>query len=158
MEHEQVNGHVSKLPINAIPQTIRATPAVAATQDEVEEILKALYAAVEAGTYIPASPTTENPALSDNYIFNLKDEQQILLDLTFENFVTKILDVGKGSKRRISMGYPQEYLYVFKYPCQLQPRDQNEVERKNVLIYIKLNYRTVPNQMMFIVSFHENHP
>jgi hypothetical protein len=65
MEHEQVNGHVSKLPINAIPQTIRATPAVAATQDEVE--------------------------------------------------------------------------------------------RKSVLIYIKLNYRTVPNQIMFIVSFHENH-
>lgn len=57
-------------------------------------------------------------------------------------------------------GLPQEYLYVFKYPCKLNRRDAQEsgIISENLLIYIKINNRKIPHEKLFIVSFHKNRP
>ena len=82
----------------------------------------------------------------------------VLKDLTEINFVGKIKDVGKGAKKRLEKGLPQEYLYVFKYPCKLKRRDADYsgITNDNVLIYIKINDRKIPYKKVFIISFHKN--
>lgn len=82
----------------------------------------------------------------------------VLKDLTEINFVGKIKDVGKGAKKRLEKGLPQEYLYVFKYPCKLKRRDADYsgITNDNVLIYIKINDRNIPYKKVFIISFHKN--
>ena len=74
------------------------------------------------------------------------------------NFVGKIKDVGKGAKKRLEKGLPQEYLYVFKYPCELRRRDADEsgIVKEKLIIYIKINNRKIPYKKVFIVSFHKN--
>ena len=153
-------GHFTKLPLNAIKENVDADPKEPCTEAEVISVLHDLYIAVDNKSYIPHTPTADNPALSDDYIFDTEDENLVLKDLTKHNFVGKIKDVGKGAKRRIQQGLPQEYLYVFKYPCKLVRRDsqENQMDSDNVLIYIKINDRQVPNKKLFIVSFHKNRP
>ncbi len=157
MAEEQV-GHILKLPIGSVKQNIYAEPRVPHTQAEVDEVLHDLYSAVDHKNYVPQTPTVENPALSDDYIFDTEDENLVLKDLKQENFVGKILDLSKGAKKRKKKGLPQEYLYVFQYPCKLIRRDADDsgVVSKNVLIYIKVNDRKTPYEKVFIVSFHEN--
>lgn len=152
--------HLRKLPIDAIEESVDATPAVACGEDELLHVLQDLAKAVDEKTYIPQTPTADNPALSDDYVFNTSDENVILKDLSKENFVAKVRDVGKGAEKRKKMGYPQEYLYIFKYPCKLMRRDAEEsgVSYENVLIYIKVNDRKIPDEKVFIVSFHKNRP
>ncbi|MBQ9768037.1 MAG: hypothetical protein IJW37_08040 [Lachnospiraceae bacterium] len=152
--------HLRKLPIDAIEESVDATPAVACSEDELLHVLQDLAKAVDEKTYIPQTPTVENPALSDDYVFNTSDENMILKDLSKENFVAKVRDVGKGAEKRKKMGYPQEYLYIFKYPCKLIRRDSQEsvVSSENVLIYIKVNDRKIPDEKVFVVSFHKNRP
>lgn len=153
-------GHFTKLPLNAIKENVDADPKEPCTEAEVISVLHDLNIAVDNKSYIPHTPTADNPALSDDYIFDTDDENLVLKDLTKHNFVGKIKDVGKGAKRRIQQGLPQEYLYVFKYPCKLVRRDsqENQMDSDNVLIYIKINDRQVPNKKLFIVSFHKNRP
>ncbi len=120
-------------------------------------ILIDLKMAVDAGTYVPQTPTPENPALSDDYVFDTDDENAILKDLTREHFGGKVVDVGKGAKKRLARGYQQEYLYIFKYPCVLWKREAELGDStENVLIYIKINNRKVPNEKVCVVSFHKN--
>lgn len=159
MKDEKI-GHLIKLPIDAIRENVDAEPKVPCTEEEVISVLHDLRIAVDNQSYIPQTPTEDNPALSDNYIFDINDENLVLKDLTRLNFVGKIKDVGKGAKRRMKQGLPQEYLYVFKYPCKLSRRDAQEsgIKLDNVLIYIKINNRKVPNKKLFIVSFHKNRP
>lgn len=157
---KETTGHFRKLPIDAIDESVEGTPAVDCTDDELLTVLQDLSKAVDEKTYIPQTPTEENPALSDDYVFDTSDENMILKDLSKENFVAKVLDVSKGAARRKRLGYPQEYLYIFKYPCKLMRRDAQEsgLTYENVLIYIKVNDRKVPDEKVFVVSFHRNRP
>lgn len=151
-------GHIKKLPMNAIKEIVDADPKEKCTEKEILKILQDLYIAVDNKSYIPQVSTVENPALSDDYIFDTNDQNIILKDLTKLNFVGKIKDLSKGSKRRVKQGLPQEYLYVFKYPCKLARRDAQEsgTDYDKVLIYIKINNRQLPEKKLFIVSFHKN--
>lgn len=153
-------GHLIKLPINAIGETVDAEPKEPYTEAEVLSVLNDLRVAVDTKSYVPQTPTVDNPSLSDDYIFDTNDENLVLKDLTMQNFVGKIKDVGKGAKKRLEKGLPQEFLYVFKYPCRLLRRDaqESEMDADNVLIYIKINDRQIPYKKIFIISFHKNRP
>ncbi len=151
-------GNLICLPICSINESVNVDPKVNYTNEEVVQVLYDLYIAVDNKSYIAQTPTEANPALSDDYIFNTDDENFVLKDLTKENFVGKIVDLSKGSKKRKALGYPQEYLYVFQYPCILRRRDAQEsgITKENVLIYIKVNNRKVPYPRVFVISFHKN--
>lgn len=151
-------GHLLKLPIDAIDETVEAEPQVSYSEEEISEVLKDLYIAVDKKTYIPQTPTAENPALSDDYIFDTTDENLVLKDLKRENFVGKIKDLSKGAAKRRAKGLPEEYLYVFKYACKLLRRDAQNGGAEDVLIYIKINDRKVPFEKVFVISFHKNKP
>lgn len=145
MDKEKL-GHLVKLPINAIDEDISVEPIVQCPKSELLIVLQDLKFAVNRMDYVSATPTEENPALSDDYIFDTGDQNIILNDLNEVNFVGKIKDIGKGAKKRLAKGLPQEYLYVFKYPCRLQRRDADYsgIDNENVLIYIKINDRKIP--------------
>lgn len=151
-------GHFAKLRLEDISEVIEAEPRVECFDYEVKMILDDVNHAVDNKNYIPPTPTEENPALSDDYIFDTEDVNLILQDLNCDNFVAKILDLSKGAKKRKAKGYPQEYLYVFKYACRLSRLDVNTsgVEYDKVLIYIKINSRKIPINKVYIVSFHKN--
>lgn len=153
-------GHLLRLPIDSIQENVDAQPRVTCSEKEMMEVLKDLAIAVETQTYIPQTPTKDNPALSDDYIFDTNDENLVLKDLKKENFVGKVKDLGKGAKKRKEDGLPQEFLYVFKYPCKLNRRDAQEsgIISENLLISIKINNRKIPHEKLFIVSFHKNKP
>ena len=153
-------GNLVKLPLSAISESVEAEPRVAYSEDEISEVLRDLYAAVDKKTYIPQTPTADNPALSDDYIFDTNDENLVLKDLKRENFVGKIKDLSKGAAKRKANGFPEEYLYVFKYACKLMRRDAHSsgVENEEVLIYIKINDRKTPYDKVFVISFHKNKP
>lgn len=159
MEDEKIGSFI-KLSMDAFEESVSAEPKVSCTEEELFQILHDLSVAVNDKAYIPQTATRDNPSLSDDYIFNDNDESLILLDLTKANFVAKIKDIGKGAKNRIKQGLPQEYLYVFKYPCKLARRDAQEsgIDSDRVLIYIKINVRKVPYKKVFIISFHKNRP
>ncbi|WP_022766628.1 hypothetical protein [Butyrivibrio sp. XPD2006] len=160
MESDHKKGHFKQLSINAITEKVVVQPKVPCSDSEVFGVLADLKKAVEDESYVPATPTAQNPSLSDNYIFDKEDEKMILCDLKLANFVGKALDLSKGADKRKKLGLPQEYLYVFKYPCELIRRDADTsgVEKENILIYIKVNDRKIPNQIVFVVSFHKNNP
>ena len=156
--NEEKIGHLAKLPIDAIDEEVSAEPNVYCSESELSEMLKDLRRAVDERNYQPQAPTEENPALSDDYIFDSEEENIILKDLKEANFVGKIKDVGKGAKKRLEKGLPQEYLYVFKYPCELRRRDADDsgIVKEKLIIYIKINNRKIPYKKVFIVSFHKN--
>lgn len=150
-------GHLTKLPIDSIKEVVLVKPQVECSKSEILRVLKDIKTAVGGRDYVPQAPTRDSPSLSDEYIFDTNDEELILKDLSSNNFVGKIIDVGKGAKKRLENGLPQEYLYVFKYPCKLQRRDADiDEDLDNVLIYIKINNRKVPYRKVIIVSFHKN--
>ena len=153
-------GHLVKLPLDAITEFVEAEPQVAYSEDEVREVLNDLYNAVDKKTYIPQTPTVDNPALSDDYIFDTNDENLVLKDLKRDNFVGKIKDLSKGAVKRKARGLPDEYLYVFKYACKLMRRDAHlgALENEDILIYIKINDRKIPYDRVFVISFHKNKP
>lgn len=155
---EETLGHLIKLSIDAIDEDVYAEPRVECPKTEILEVLRDLKRAVDQKDYQPQAPTTENPSLSDDYIFDTEDENMVLKDLTESNFVGKIKDVGKGAKKRLEKGLPQEYLYVFKYPCRLKRRDAQDsgIPNEKLLIYIKINNRKTPYKKVFIISFHKN--
>lgn len=129
-------GHLVKLPLDAINEPVEAEPRVAYSEAEIREVLDDLYAAVDKKTYIPQTPTADNPALSDDYIFDTNDENLVLKDLKRDNFVGKIKDLSKGSAKRKAKGLPEEYLYVFKYACKLMRRDaqSSALETEDIII------------------------
>lgn len=92
-------GHLLRLPIGSIQENVDAKPRVTCSEKEIMEVLKDLAIAVETQTYIPQTPTKDNPALSDDYIFDTNDENLILKDLKKENFVGKVKDLGKGAEK-----------------------------------------------------------
>ena len=157
---EEKTEHVVKLPIDAIDEPVEATPQVPCSLNELINVLQDLSKAVDEKSYIPQTPTTDNPALSDDYVFDTSDENKILKDLKNENFVGKVLDLSKGAEKRRQKGFPQEYLYVFKYPCKLMRRDAEEsgISYEQILIYIKVNNRKIPHKKVIVVSFHKNRP
>ncbi|MGN1085305.1 MAG: hypothetical protein ACI4QX_09880 [Lachnospiraceae bacterium] len=157
---EATTEHFRKLPIDAIDEYVEAAPIIFCSDDELLTVLQDLSKAVDEKTYIPQTPTEENPALSDDYVFDTSDENKILKDLSKENFVAKVLDLSKGAAKRKKLGYPQEYLFIFKYPCKLMRRDAEEsgMTSEHVLIYIKVNDRKIPYEKVFVVSFHKNRP
>ena len=160
MESDHKKGHFKPLPINSITENVVVQPNVTCSDSEVSNVLADLKKAVEDESYVPATPTVQNPSLSDDYIFDKEDEKMILSNLKLVNFVGKALDLSKGAEKRKKHRLPQEYLYVFKYPCELIKRDADTsgVDKENVLIYIKINDRKMPNQIVFVVSFHKNRP
>lgn len=91
--------HLIKLPIDSISESVNVEPQVGCSEAEVLEVLQDLSLAVDSKTYVPQTPTEDNPALSDDYIFDTEDENFILKDLTWENFVGKVKDLGKGAKK-----------------------------------------------------------
>lgn len=159
MAEDQI-GHLVKLPLDAIKENVQAEPRVAYSEDEIEQVLSDLYDAVNRKNYIPQTPTKDNPALSDDYIFDSNDENLVLKDLKRENFVGKIKDLSKGAAKRRARGLPEEYLYVFKYACKLMRRDAQSsgVDDEDILIYIKVNDRKTPYERVFVISFHKNRP
>ena len=102
----------------------------------------------------------QNHALSDDYIFDTNDENLVLKDIKRDNFVGKIKDLSKGAAKRRAKGFPEEYLYVFKYACRLMRRDAHSgaPEDEDILIYIKVNDRKIPYDKVFVISFHKNKP
>jgi hypothetical protein len=157
---ESKNGHIIKISLGSIHERVDASPTVSYTVDEVETVIEDIAAAVDAQNYISETPTSKNPSLSAEYVFDTNDKNFILRDLKKENFVGKIKDLSKGAKKRLEHGLPQEYLYVFKYACKLPKRELNKekIAYKEMLIYIKINDRKIPYKKIFIVSFHENRP
>lgn len=157
MAEEQL-GHLWKIPMESIEQSVDAKPQVHCSPPEIVQILQDLYTAVENKAYVPQTPTPDTPALSDDYIFDTEDENLILKDLKEEKFVGKIKDLSKGAAKRKERGLLQEYLYVFQYPCRLLRRDAQEsgIASENILIYIKINNRKTPYEKVFIISFHKN--
>ena len=155
---DETQHHLWKIPLETIEQRVEANPKVDCSSDELEQMLQDLRKAVENKAYIPQTPTPDNPALSDDYVFKTEDENMILKDLTEENFVGKVKDLSKGAAKRKQQGFPQEHLYVFQYPCRLLKREtrSGEEESENVLIYIKINNRKIPYEKVFVVSFHKN--
>ena len=112
---EEKIGHLIKLPLDATNESVKAEPLVECSEKELSEVLRDLRIAVDEKNYIPQTPTKDNPALSDNYVFDTGDENFVLKDLKRENFVGKIKDLSKGAIKRKERGLPEEYLYVFKY-------------------------------------------
>lgn len=159
---ESAPQHVWKLPLEAIEEIVEAEPRVPYTEEEIQEVLKDLYTAVDNESYIQAVPTDDNPSLADDYVFSVEDEYKVLKDLKPENLVGKIEDLSKGAIRRRKQGLPKEFLYVFKYPCLLMKRKledvSNEPVSEKVLIYIKVNDRKFPEKRVFVISFHKNNP
>lgn len=153
-------GHIIKLSLSVIKESVEAEARVMCSDEELSEVLKDLYAAVDNKSYISPVSTADNPALSDDYVFDTDDENLILKDLRKDNFVGKIKDLSKGAAKRKEKGYPEEYLYVFKYACKLTriDADTSGVESDNILIYIKINNRKIPNDRVFVISFHKNRP
>lgn len=147
-----------KISLDILKETVIAEPKVPCSEQEILDILHDLAAAVDAGDYVVQTPTGENPSLSDDYIFDIEDENRILRDLTPVDHVAKIRDLSKGAVKRRDKGLPQEYLHVFQYPCSLQRRDAQEsrILNENILIYIKINVRRVPYEKVFVISFHKN--
>lgn len=141
-------------------EPVEAEPKVAYSEAEIDEVLSDLREAVNRKNYISQTPTKENPALSDDYIFDTNDENIVLKDLKRANFVGKIKDLSKGAAKRKALGLPQEYLYVFQYACRLLRRDAQTsgIEDENILIYIKINDRKTPYKRVFVISFHKNRP
>lgn len=152
--------HFVRLPLEDFQEQVEADPQVPCTEAEIKVVLEDLMVAVDEQSYIPATPTADNPDLSEAYIFDTDDVNLLLKDLRVENFVGKVLDVGKGAIKRKNRGFPQEYLYVFQYPCRLYRRDAQEsgVLTEDILIYVKINNRKIPYKKVFIVSFHKNRP
>ncbi len=148
--------HFIKLPIEVMEQSVSCRPKVACDDSEVMEVLQDLCGAIAMGTYF--GPPPDEPPLDETYIFDKYDMELILKDLSVDNFVGKIKDVGKGAKKRIQRGYPQEYLYVFQYACELKRKDFDDSGTNNekVLIYIKVNNRKEPTRNIFVISFHKN--
>ena len=140
-----------------IDNEVEVRPMVLCTETEIQDIVKELHKSVEKKDYKIAI-SNKNRALFEKYVLDSRDAEQILLDLQETDFVGKIVDVGKGAKKRLEKGLPQEYLYVFQYPCELKRRDAEEsgIEEERILIYIKINHRVVPYDQVFIISFHEN--
>ncbi|MEI3380310.1 MAG: hypothetical protein V8R43_01415 [Dorea sp.] len=92
--------HFVKLPLSSFPEQAEAEPQVPCTAEEIDMVLRDLTIAVKKENYIPATPTEENPALSEDYVFDTEDEKLILRELNSEHFVGKIKDVGKGARNR----------------------------------------------------------
>ena len=157
MTDEALN-HLWKIPLEAVKQRVEAKPQEYCSRTELEEMLQDLYKMVKNKTYIPQNPTPDNPALSDDYVFKTEDENTILMDLSEKNFVGKVKDLSKGAAKRKQQGLPQEYLYVFQYPCRLLKRETQIGEKvsEDILIYIKINNRKIPYEKVFVVSFHKN--
>ena len=149
--------HVCKLPLEESDEEVHARPRVESTQEEVTSILKELRGAVSEQNYAPPSPRGDELDLMTEYLLYPEDMEGILLDLKEENFVDKVRDMSEGGRRRVRKGFPPEFPFVFKYYCKLIRRDSGEkIIRDNVLIYIKINIRTVPNHIVFVISFHKN--
>ena len=154
---EDKTGHIHRVPISRNDR-VKAEPQVSCAEEEVGGVIRDLIASVDRGTYIPPSPRKDNPALSEEYVFDTADEKYILKDLKLENFVGKIKDLSKGAVRRMAKGYSQEYLYVFMYACKLSRRESlGSAEKERILIYIKVNNRKEPVKQVIVISFHRNH-
>lgn len=92
-------GHLTKLPIDSIKEVVSVKPQVECSKSEILRVLKDIKTAVGGRDYVPQAPTRDSPSLSDEYIFDTNDEELILKDLSSDNFVGKIIDVGKGAKK-----------------------------------------------------------
>ena len=151
-------GHIEKLPVGSINENVIAEPSVKWSADELKGVLEDLKQAVQLHNYVSPTPTPNNPALSDDYIFDTEDQDLILENLNQQNFVGKIKDLSKGALKRRALGFPEEYLYVFRFDSKLTRRDskENSDTSENVLIYIKINDRKIPYNKIFVVSFHKN--
>ncbi len=160
MDEARLTGHIRKLSINSINEKVSASPVVPCTQLDLQMVLASLKLAVETNSYYPVYASKDNPVLPDEYVFDAEDEKAVLKDLTSANFVAKIVDTSDSSKKRKRQGLPQEYLYVFKYPCELMRLDAQTsgVSTENVLVYIKIINRIIPSQKVLIISFHKNIP
>ena len=73
MADEQL-GHLWKIPIESVEQSVEAKTQVHCSPPEIAQMLQDLYVAVENKAYVPQTPTPDNPALSDDYIFDTEDE------------------------------------------------------------------------------------
>ena len=112
METDPKKGHFKPLSINSIAEKVDARPKVACTSSEIQEVLKDLATAVDDESYIPATPTKDNPSLSDDYIFDKGDEKLILKDLAPANFVGKIKTLEKVLKKERTMVFLRNtYMY-----------------------------------------------
>lgn len=99
MEKDKI-GHLIKLPMDAIKENVDADPKELCTDAEVSSVLHDLRIAVDNKSYIPHTPTVDNPALSDDYIFDTNDEMLVLKDLTKLNFVGRTKDYKRRNKER----------------------------------------------------------
>jgi hypothetical protein len=141
-------GHFRKLPMAGVCEQVSAGPKVACTEMEKQMLLADVHEAAKTGEYKPALPTEDNPSLSRDYIFDSNDEASVLKDLKIENFIAKIEDKSKGAEKRKEKGLPEEFLYVFAYPCELLCRSEDDSKnaRKELIIYIKINNRREPKK------------
>lgn len=62
--------HFTELSLDAFTECVEADPKVPYTADELEMVLRDLVNAVVEESYITATPTVDNPALSDDYVFD----------------------------------------------------------------------------------------
>lgn len=102
--------HFTELSLDAFTECAEADPKVPYTADELEMVLRDLVNAVVEESYITATPTVDNPALSDDYVFDSEDEKTILKSIGIQHFVGKNSRCGKRccqtQEKRISAGVP----------------------------------------------------
>ena len=147
--------NIVKVSFDDYDELVTAEPQVQCSEDELNLVLNDIYNAVTNGTYI--FPFDDRNNLFDEYIFKPKDQDYILKDLSKENFVGKIKDLSKGSLKRKEKGYPDEYLYVFKFACKVfRKEDIKKTSQEKIMISIKINDRKIPNNDLIVVSFHRN--
>lgn len=150
------NVNIVKVSFDDYDEEVTAEPQVPCSEQEVLSVLNDIYIAVNNDSYY--CPRDErNYSFFSYFNINKKEQDFILKDLTYSNFVAKIKNLNENSKARKLKGYPDEYLYVFKYPCEIYKRDDIKLLfPQKVMIYIKINNRKIPNKIVIVVSFHEN--
>ena len=121
--------HLVKLTMDSFARSVSARPSVPCTRAEVDKVLLELNAAVDDGSYIPETPTVDNPALSDDYIFTPEDKDYVLKDLSQHNFVGKVKDVGKGAKKRLSRGCRKSIYMFFNIRADFYDETAKNLER-----------------------------
>ena len=101
--------HFTELLLDAFTECVEADPKVPYTADELEMVLRDLVNAVVEESYITATPTVDNPALSDDYVFD-SEVKDNLEKHWYTTFCWQNSRCGKRccqtQEKRISAGVP----------------------------------------------------
>lgn len=120
------------------------------SESEVPQVLARIHDTVYnkiLGIDYTIADRKKNQRLRNDYRMDDAKIKQILLDLQSTDFVK-----SEGSTNPL---HPDDMIYVFKKSVILMPRWQENADYKQVILYIKITW-PVDDELMFIISFHED--